>query len=609
MEPGREPIVVVGAGLAGLTAAIHVAERGQDVILLESHPDFLGGRTRGREPYRFDWNGVSHEHSFDHGQHCMWTQYWNMRHLLGRLGLDRNVRHCETTRYLVDDGTDVHRLRPFDVDPTRPPKSLLHFLAHLASATRVPGWSAADTARLATALPRLAVAWAFDHATSYEAWDRMSVHEMFAWIGLPPQMEEIFKSMCKASTFHPHTEISAAWGLSMMATTMIGDATDHKMSCFRGNLGTHLIDPLAAALRARGGRIIRNATAIGVEREGANITAVRIAPTAHRSGEAARTNGARSVEAARTNGALSVEAARTNGARPGFEAAMARSPGFEAATARSPGFETATARSNGRPHFASGSCDIATACSDDIAFGEVLDVPAWLRCSAVISATDIPGFKRWLLPSLADEPSIRGTSNLEAVGSVTTRVVTSRGIRPDDPWMGIFSGKFEALDTYFVLSRYQDEFIDFRARTGGEVIELHSYLMSRELEASSPETVRRLIEREVVRAWPELAGRIVHIESAANERTFDKQGVGHARFQPRMRTTVPNLVLCGSWIRVDDAVHDMEKAVVTGLRAANAVLEERGLEQFPVRSLRPPSSLQRMASIVTRRLPRPRGVA
>src|SRR5205085_2778564 len=99
--------------LAGLTAAIHLAERGEPVVLCEAHPDFLGGRTRARAPYSFSWAGAQHTHSFDHGQHCMWAQYWNMRALLDRLGISaRSVRHCETTRYLVDDGKTVHRLSP-----------------------------------------------------------------------------------------------------------------------------------------------------------------------------------------------------------------------------------------------------------------------------------------------------------------------------------------------------------------------------------------------------------------------------------------------------------------------------------------------------------------
>jgi uncharacterized protein with NAD-binding domain and iron-sulfur cluster len=94
----------------------------------------------------------------------------------------------------------------------------------------------------------------------------------------------------------------------------------------------------------------------------------------------------------------------------------------------------------------------------------------------------------------------------------------------------------------------------------------------------------------------------------ANEPTFDKQAVGHGRFQPGMRTSLRNLWLCGSWIRTSDAVHDMEKAVVTGLRAANAVLARRGLEPFAVHALREASTLQRAAARLSWLLPKPDGV-
>jgi isorenieratene synthase len=457
----------------------------------------------------------------------MWTQYWNMRALLERLGIfSRAVRPCESARYLFDDGATVHPLAPLNINPDDKHPTMLHFMAHMVQATCAPGWTRADILRLGAALPRLAAACSFAHARHYEAWDCLSIDEMFAWIGLPGRLEQVFKSMCKASTFHPHSEISASWGLSMIESTMLGHPDDHKMWCFRGNLGTHLIDPLAQALRERGGRILRNATAVGVERASARISAVLVEPT-------------------------------------------------DAASAR------------GR---------------------EVLTKPMRLSCDAVVAATDIPGFQRWLLPALADVPEIRASSNLDAVGSCVARIVSSRPVRDDHASMGIFAGGFRVLDTYFRLSSYQDEFIDFRARTGGEVIEVHSYLASRELAASPPAVTRALILEEALRAWPELRGHIVHVAIGSNERTFDKQGVGHRRFQPAMRTAVPNLLLCGSWIRTDEAIHDMEKAVVTGLRAANAVLEERGQAPFPVRPLRGGSALQQVVRLASLALPKPPAV-
>jgi isorenieratene synthase len=525
---GSPMIVVVGGGLSGLSAAIHLAERGLPVTLCEAHPRYLGGRTRGRDAYSFSWDGREHVHSLDHGQHCVWFQYWNMRHLLARLGLfEASMRPCETTCYVIDDGERVHRPTPFDVSPERIPPSLLHFLVHLAEATRSPALRKRDAVKLLLATPQLLTAFSFDHTRDYEDWDHLSIAEFFAWVGLPEASAAVFKSLCKASTFHPHTEISASWGLSMMESTMLGHPSDHKMWCFRGNLGTHLMDPLAAHFRALGGTILKNASAVGLDLEEGRVTAVRLEPTV------------------------------------------------------------------GAP---------------DPRDGEALRAPMRLACDALVSAVDIPGFRRLMLPELSHHDEIRTAANLETVGNVTLRVVTSRRLGPREPWLGLFSGRFHFLDAYFLVSRYQDEFVAWSARTGGEVIELHSYLAQTEIEASSPDFVRREVTRELVRAWPELAGSVVHVEYFANERTFDKQTVGRSRCQPSMRTSVPNLLLAGSWIKVDTAIHDMEKAVVTGMRAANALLEERGLAAFEVKSLRPKGPTHRLVSALSSALPRPPAV-
>jgi hypothetical protein len=286
-----------------------------------------------------------------------------------------------------------------------------------------------EAGRLATALPRLLQLATFRHDRDYWRWDQISVSQMFAWIGLPERLDQIFKSLCKASTFHPHTEISAAWGLSMVESTLMHHPQDHKMWCFRGNLGTHLIDPLAAAIRTRGGRLLRNARAIDFEMSGDRIRAVHLAPTDSPS------------------------------AGDGGE-----------------GIPPLSERTS-------------------------------LACEAVVSATDIPGAQRLMLPRFGDRDDLRPISNLETVSNATIRVVTSRRVRDGEPWMGILSGRFIWLDCYFLLSRYQDEFAAWSEATGGEVIEFHSYLAQREVSACPDSVFRENVEREVVRLWPELGDR------------------------------------------------------------------------------------------------------
>jgi isorenieratene synthase len=520
-------IMVIGGGLAGLSAALHLVERGVQVTLCEAHPEFVGGRTRARAPYRFTWDGVTHQHSLDHGQHCMWFQYYNMRVLLERTGIwERSSRECTSTRYIIDEGDRIVRLPPFDVRPSNVAVSRLHFLRDLARASGTGVPETRQLGKLARAVPRLLQVATFRHGPDYQRWDDLTIAQLFAWIGLPGEMDRMFKSLCKASTFHPNAEISAAWGLSMVESTLLHHPADHKMWCFRGNLGTYLIDPLVAAIEGQGGLVLRNARAVGFDMARGEIGAVHLTPT------------------------------------------------------------------SALPAGAKG----------------VLTEVASLPCEAVIAATDIPGFQSLMLPSFGDRPEIRATANLETVSNVTIRVVTSKRVRDGEPWKGIFSGRFRWLDCYFLLSRYQDEFVAWSDATGGEVIECHAYLAQREVSACSLATVREGISDEIVRVWPELAGAIVHVEYFVNDRTFDKQTVGHQAFLPGMRTSIPNLTLCGSWPRIDSAVHDMEKAVVTGMMAANRLLSDRGLPTATVIPLRKHPLPRAVTRLAARLLPRPPGV-
>ena len=274
-------IVVIGGGLAGLSAALHLAEKGVAVTVCEAHPRFIGGRTRARDSYQFDWAGAAHRHSLDHGQHCMWFQYYNMRHLLSRLGLwDGAARECTSTRYIVDEGERIVRLPPFDVRPWNVASTRLHLLRNLLRATVAERPGPRDLGRLARALPAAPAARHLSPRPGLPALGQPhEIGQMFAWVGLPGGLDRVFKSLCKASTFHAHSGISAAWGLSMVESTLLHHPANHKMWCFRGNLGTHLIDPLVAALERRGGVVVRNAKAVGFDVAGGPSPSVHVAPT------------------------------------------------------------------------------------------------------------------------------------------------------------------------------------------------------------------------------------------------------------------------------------------------------------------------------------------
>src|SRR5678816_1311892 len=72
-------IIIIGGGVAGLTAALHLAERGLRPLILEAGAR-VGGRLAGKEDiFINDWCFQN-----EHGVHGLWSSYVNFKHMLRR---------------------------------------------------------------------------------------------------------------------------------------------------------------------------------------------------------------------------------------------------------------------------------------------------------------------------------------------------------------------------------------------------------------------------------------------------------------------------------------------------------------------------------------------
>src|SRR5215218_2453900 len=110
-----KPVVVAGGGIAGIAAAVGLAERGVPVIMIEPHEQ-LGGRVRS-------WpvtHGDDHV-TMSRGFHAYFRQYYNLRALLRRVDPDLQslVPLPDYPLISADGGADsfaaIPRTPPFNI--------------------------------------------------------------------------------------------------------------------------------------------------------------------------------------------------------------------------------------------------------------------------------------------------------------------------------------------------------------------------------------------------------------------------------------------------------------------------------------------------------------
>ncbi len=230
-EQGRR-VVIVGAGLAGLSAAKYLTDSGYKVTLLEKR-DRAGGKVSSWQDVDGDW--------LESGLHVFFGAYRNLLTFMRETGLDDNLIWMPHALTFSGPGGSLAPL----AFPARLPAPL-HGLTAIARSRGVlthPDKVRTGLGLLWPILGNRAYIKRQDNI-SYERWHRQ--HRLSR-----RSLADFFDTMALALNFSPSKEVSAKLLLTVLSH--FGKETDASRVAFlKGSPETHLFHPLLKYLRQRG---------------------------------------------------------------------------------------------------------------------------------------------------------------------------------------------------------------------------------------------------------------------------------------------------------------------------------------------------------------------
>ena len=500
-------VTIVGAGVAGLSAALHLAERGLRPLVLEADPEYVGGRVAGGEVVKLDGWGFRG----DHGVHAVWSPYRNLQAMLARHGIRPVLVPAQEEDWVHRRGTWLRRAPVGSAIRHSWVPAPFHYL-NLFLRPRFLGMLSFDD------FPGLLAVWegllwglGIDPLGEGQPMEGLWLSDLVG--GWSPALRALFIGLTRNGLSALPEEIPLSGFVAFLRFYTLLRRDAWAFSYLPADGGTSLVEPLAGKVRDLGGTIEMGAQVTRLER---------------------------------------------------------RAGGWQVRT--SPSLPSSAGKEN------AGETAVSSA-------GE-------LWSEYVILATDAPSAAAILhaSPGLAREahdlywPRGMATAVVRLWFDRSPQRGSEAGIQTGD----------SISDNFFWLHRIQDPYIRWHRATGGSAVELHIYGPPSVLEQPDA-ALLALATSDVETAFRELRGHRIHQELRRNQPTHTLFGLGPTDRHLGIDTPWPGLSCCGDWVRHPSPAFFMERACITGIEAANAVLRNHGLPLWPL--LEPPQPEPLVAAI------------
>ncbi len=584
----KKTAVVVGAGLAGLACAYELSQRGFAVTLLE-HSPHLGGKIAS-------WKIQVGDKQFmmEHGFHGFFPQYYNLNSLIEELEITEQFKSLEFYSLVFRSGE-------YAPEVFRPTNSAFP-------------WNVVD---LAVASPNR-FRWGIN-LTNWEHWqvfqaiagfqasktfDCLDYLSTAEWVAqdFPQGLYDLYFLPFAKSSLNAPDRLSTAELLQFFHFYFFGNPEGLAFNGTKQDMGTSLVQPIAKAIEGNGGKIITEATISQIECQDKKIHSL-----SYHQGNA-QTDVPFWVE---PNPWLGNDGQDYYGAGDRVFAALPDQQELISLSCTHQGCTVA------RQEDGKFLCPCHGALYDQqgrVIHGPALrDLPRFeivqhredavqlvavspirkpaeetIQADYYVIATDVTGVKQ-LFGLMTGEVNLTAKAQVEKLALADPFAVVRFWFDRDFAWehsdFTSLSG-YRLTDSITLYHRIQKQFIDWAKETGGSVVELHAYCY-KEKDFPTQEALLTTFEAELYEIVPELAqAKLMHRE-LVNQKNFSGYPPNSYCDRPETGTEFSNLVLAGDWVKMPFPCGLMERAVSSGLLAANAILHQEGLQKRTILSVNP----------------------
>lgn len=237
--PQSKHVLVVGGGLAGLSASLELAERGYKVTLREAEA-VLGGKLSTR-----DLETSVGSFRVEHGLHMWFNNYHMFRDIRNRLNINENFRDYKDIHF-------IYRNYYPETLASSPPVYPLNLINLILKSPNLNMLDAVREIRMAADIVF------FNHKKHVTQFDHLTFREWARMRGIHPRFFDVLLYPAATVTLNDPESISAAEMILYMHYFFIGQPRAMDREITTVDHATAVIDPWAARLQKLGVNITLN---------------------------------------------------------------------------------------------------------------------------------------------------------------------------------------------------------------------------------------------------------------------------------------------------------------------------------------------------------------